>query len=118
MKHLNRREFVGAAGTAFAATILAPRITAAAPSNTVNVGLIGLGSRGTTHLKTLLGLPGVRVRALCDLLPDRVAKAQQAVTEAGQTRPLGTAAWKQMLELTDLDAVSSALPVDIHFGTS
>jgi len=116
MKPINRRKFVGAAGTAIAASILAPGIAAEAPSNTVNVGLIGLGSRGTTHLKTLLGLPGVRVRAVCDLLPDRVAKAQQAVTDAGQAKPLGAASWKQLLELKELDAVASALPVDVHLA--
>src|SRR5260221_554740 len=42
------------------------------PRQTVRVGLIGYGGRGTSLLHDLLGIPGVAVNAVCDLVKERV----------------------------------------------
>lgn len=65
-------------------------------------------------MQALLATPGVKIVAICDLNPERVAAAQDAVVKAGQPRPFGTADWKELLARPDLQAVSSALPVDLH----
>jgi predicted dehydrogenase len=114
MNALNRREFLAATGTLAASQLMAPRLGAQGADRTVNVGLIGVGSRGTVHLKTLLRIPGVIVRAVCDLKPNHIERAQEIVLDAGQEKPYGTTEWKKLLELKEIDAVSSALPVDLH----
>ena len=42
------------------------------PRAVVRVGLIGHGGRGASLLHDLLGIPGVQVNAVCDLVKDRV----------------------------------------------
>jgi predicted dehydrogenase len=103
-----------AAGQAIALPLLGQRRAQAADDRPVNVGLIGVGSRGGTHLKVLLAQPGVRVVAVCDSKPDRVAAAQEKVVQAGQPQPFGTADWKELVSRADIQAVTSALPVDLH----
>jgi len=114
MTSMTRKEFLATTGTLVAASVLTPA-WAALDSDTVNVGLIGVGSRGNVHLDKLLSIPGVRVVAICDLKPDHLAAAQKKVTDAGQPKPFGTADWKKLLELKEVQAVTSALPVDLHF---
>ena len=44
---------------------------------TVRVGIIGLGNRGPGHLRTLIQIEGVEIRALCDTNPDKVTTARK-----------------------------------------
>ena len=60
-----------------------------APIETVRMGLVGVGSRGSHLLKIFLGLEGVEVRALCDIVEEKVARGQSWVEEAGQAKPEG-----------------------------
>jgi len=110
---MNRKEFLAVTGSLLAGQLLA-RAQSVPAHDAVNVGLIGVGNRGTSHLKTMLKIPGFRIRAVCDLKPERIAAAQLLVTKAGQPKPWGTTEWKKLLELKELDAVSSALPCDLH----
>lgn len=110
---LPRRRFLGAAGLVAGAAITRPLLGADAPSNDIHIGCIGVGSRGSVHVKALLAT-GFRVAAICDLKPERVKAAQDVVEQAGQPRPFGTADWKELLARPDLQAVTSALPVDLH----
>lgn len=72
-------------GAAAGATWALGRLTAdaaatdvkASPTATVRVGLVGIGSRGTLLLNVLLDLEGVEVKAVCDIIPDRVAKRRR-----------------------------------------
>jgi len=114
----SRRRMLAATGVAAGQAVALPLVTSrraqAADDRPVNVGIIGVGNRGTTHLKVLLAQPGVRVVAVCDVKPDRVAAAQEKVVQAGQPQPFGTADWKELLSRPDIQAVTSALPVDLH----
>ena len=53
----------------------------------VRVGVIGVGGRGSFLLNLLLGLEGVSVRAVCDILPEKAAAARAAIRKAGQPDP-------------------------------
>jgi len=79
----------------------------------VRIGLVGIGSRGTVLLKILLELEGVEVRAVCDIIEDRVAKSQGMVTAAGQPRPNGYSRgetdFKRLCETEELDLVINAV---------
>jgi predicted homoserine dehydrogenase-like protein len=43
----------------------------------VRIGIIGLGNRGPHHMRTMIRIEGVEVRALCDLLPERAEAAKK-----------------------------------------
>ena len=48
-----------------------------APLDTVRVGFIGLGMRGPGAVERFTYIPGTSIKALCDLLPERVAESQK-----------------------------------------
>ena len=84
----------------------------------VRVGVIGTGSRGTSLLRTMLGIAGVRVPALSDVDPANLERAQATTVKAGYPQPegygSGPEAYKKLLERDDLDAVVIATPWDWH----
>ena len=45
--------------------------------DTVRVGFIGLGMRGPSAVARWTHIPGTKIVALCDLLPERVEKSQE-----------------------------------------
>src|SRR5215470_6355820 len=55
----------------------------------VRLGIIGVGGRGSSLVRDLLAVENVEVKAICDLVPEKVAHAQKAVTDAGQPQPAG-----------------------------
>jgi predicted dehydrogenase len=84
----------------------------------VRVGIVGAGSRGFTHVRTLLDIPGVEVTAICDVNEDYLARSQDAVEKAGQRRPEGYSRdlddFRRMVERDDLDAVIATGPWESH----
>ncbi len=71
------------------------------------IGLIGTGGRGTSLLHNLLAAD-VQVPALCDLVPDKLARAKDMVEKAGQSSPAvytnDEHAFEKLLDRDDLDA--------------
>jgi hypothetical protein len=88
------------------------------PLDRVRVGLIGVGNRGSGLLGNLLDIEGVEIRAVCDVVPDRVKSAQQRVVTKRQTEPAGYAsgetAFEELCRRDDLDLVYIATPWDWH----
>jgi myo-inositol 2-dehydrogenase / D-chiro-inositol 1-dehydrogenase len=86
------------------------------PNDVLGIGLIGVGSRGAFLLKNLLQIPGVAVRAICDIDAKNLERGLKAVEGAGQKHPTGTtdATWKELLAIDGLDAIVSAIPCDLH----
>ena len=83
----------------------------------VRLGIIGVGGRGSSLLGDLLAIEKVEVKAICDLVPEKVERAQKAVTNAGQPQPAGFSKgeldFKNLTEL-DLDIVYIATPWNWH----
>ena len=115
----DRRSFVTtgvAAGTAWAMgrECLAADASnvKARPMEKVRMGLVGVGNRGSHLLNLLLSLEGVEVKAVCDIIPQRVAKAQERVTAAKQPKPTGYSRgetdFKRLCETEELDLVVNA----------
>lgn len=84
------------------------------PSAPIRLGLIGLGTRGTTLLRTLLELPNAQVMAVCDQESKHRLRGLGIVEKARAVRPEGYENPTQLLERTDIDAVVVALPCDLH----
>ena len=83
------------------------------PMDKVRIGLVGIGGRGTVLLKILLDLEGVEVKAVCDIIEDRVVKGQNLVTAAGKPKPTGYSRgetdFQRLCETEDLDLVINAV---------
>lgn len=84
----------------------------------VRVGIIGVGGRGTGLLGDLLAIPDVQVKAICDIVRDKVLNAQRMVVGAGQPNPEGYWAsetdYENLCERDDLDLIYIATPWDWH----
>jgi predicted dehydrogenase len=84
----------------------------------VRFGLIGTGARGTRHLRSLLGLAGVGVIAICDTDPVSLENAKKVVAGAGVSSPDyytgNDYAYRDMLERDDIDAVIISTPWRWH----
>jgi len=85
--------------------------------DTVRIGFIGLGNRGPGHLMNMSLLEGVEIKALCDIVPEQVAKAKKSIEFAGFNPALysGDAdAWKKLCERDDIDLVYICTPWNLH----
>ncbi len=115
----NRRSFVkigAAVGTAWAIGRECLAVDAsdvkARPMDKVRVGMVGIGNRGTFLLSLLLEQEAVEVKAVCDIIPQRVARAQEMVTATKQPKPTGYSRgetdFKRLCETEELDLVVNA----------
>ena len=136
LANISRRSFMvrtamGGAGLVIANDILSESLSATTPKSSnatmvgvpfeareqVKLGIIGVGGRGSSLLRDLLAVDGVEVKAICDLVPEKVEHAQKAVTDAGQPKPAGFSKgdtdFKNLTQL-DLDIVYIATPWNWH----
>lgn len=115
MTGVHRRGFLGATGALVAGQLVAGEAKGGVgPNDTIGIGIVGVGNRGTVLLNNLLQIPGVAIRAVCDTDPKHLEKGLNTVAEKGQKRPEGTDEWKQLLKLDGIDAVVAAIPCDLH----
>lgn len=88
------------------------------PIDTVKIGFVGVGNQGSSHVRNFLNIEGVEVKAICDIIPEKIARMQEWVVEAGQPIPTGYSRGEQdfvrMCETEDLDLVFTATPWDWH----
>ena len=91
------------AGQQDAVGLTAPKI------DTVRVGFIGVGMRGISAVERWTHIPGVQIKALCDLRPELVEKAQKTLVSSGMpeaaTYSGAEDAWKQLCNRDDIDLV-------------
>ncbi len=84
----------------------------------VRIGLIGCGRRGLSHLRDLVGIEKVQIKALCDVVPEQVAKGEAILAKAGHPRPeaytKGDRHYEELVKRDDLDLVYIATPWDWH----
>ena len=117
LSQINRRRFLGAsaaAGWALSQAVGEGSTPGTPPA--VRVGVVGLGNRGTTLLRTLLEIEGVQVVALADQESRHRDRAAGIVEKATGNRPDVMERAATLLARTDVDAVAVALPCDLHAG--
>jgi len=127
----SRRDFLklsagfGAAATLGGAGLMAqnpvaggPAWWSAKPMAVVRVGFVGVGVKGSEHLANLLSLPGVELRAVCDIDPAACTRAQQMTEKAGQRKPTaytrGERDFERLCATEELDLVYTATPWEWH----
>ena len=88
---LNLSSSFGTAATIGSTPLMAQAAAAGPkPLAVVRVGFVGVGVKGTEHLANLLSLPGVELRAVCDIKEDACTRAQGLAEKAGQMLMLFT----------------------------
>ena len=50
---------------------------AAPPLDVVRIGFVGVGHQGSSHVENFLKIDGVEIRAICDLVPAKVAAMRE-----------------------------------------
>jgi len=132
----SRRDFVKegiAAGVGFGIAALAlnscakeeepvlatrPGIPEIDPIPIVKVGFVGVGMQGSGHVKNFLNIEGVEIKAICDIIPQKVERMQKLVMDAGQPEPNayfnGEYDFIRMCESEDLDLVFTSTPWNWH----
>ena len=118
---ISRRDFMrrtaGATSAALAARsyLLDPGPLHAAPrpvppSDTVRLGIIGVGMQGNGLLRTAIQLPGVECVAACDLYDGRRELAKEIVEKDIPT----TRHYKELLDNKEIDCIIAAVPDHWH----
>ena len=94
------------------------QLLAAPPMETVRIGFVGVGGQGTSHVRNLLRIAGVEIRAICDIVEDHALQSQKLVVDAGFAAPTlytrGERDFERMCAEEDLDLVFNATPWKWH----
>ncbi len=82
---------------------------AAEPIDTVRIGFVGLGMRGSSAVRRYTNVPGIKIVALCDVEPERVEASQNDLKKRGFPEAVGysgsTEVYKEMCQREDLDLI-------------
>ncbi|HRE52165.1 MAG TPA: Gfo/Idh/MocA family oxidoreductase [Flavitalea sp.] len=84
----------------------------------VRLGFIGIGGRGSYHLNAALGIEGVEVPAICEVIPKRLQQAKKWIEQSGRPTPRlygkGVTDFKRLCETEKLDAVICSTSWEWH----
>ncbi|MBQ4053489.1 MAG: Gfo/Idh/MocA family oxidoreductase, partial [Clostridia bacterium] len=80
----------------------------------VKVGLIGLGIRGRSLVKSILACPEAEIVAICDLYEDRIEKTKALIKERRNTEPAVFEDYKSLIADNNVEAVVIATSWDEH----
>jgi predicted dehydrogenase len=87
-----------------------------APSDQVNIGVIGINGMGWSDLKAILKVPGVNLVALCDVdknvLDKRMGELKAMNIDAAKVKTFSD--YRQLLDLKEVDAVIIGTPDHWH----
>lgn len=111
---INRRRFVVNSALAlgglmamevpvFGKTVLA--------ADTVQVGIIGTGKRGLGLINTMEQVPGLKIVACCDIIPENLSAAMAKVG----TKAKAYTDYEKLLADKSIDAVVIATPLYLHY---
>lgn len=113
---MKRRTFIKKSGIATAGILTTNSVFGnlshlkSSSSDSVNIGVIGTGQRGTGLTSIINKIDGLRVVATADVIPFRL---QNGLKKAN-SNPKGYGNYKALLENKDVDAVIIATPFNTH----
>ncbi len=117
LRPVSRRSFVQAMLAAGVAPLVVPArlLGAAAPSNRLNVGVIGVGAQGHGDMRNFLSQDDARVTAICDVNQRNLERARKTIAEAyGSPEVKVHADFRTLNADPSIDVVVMALPVHWH----
>lgn len=86
----------------------------AAPSDQLNIALIGVRGVGWANVRSHLRIPGINLLALCDVDQRQLDRRLKDAEEITGKRPLAYRDFRKLYENKDLDAVIIATPDHWH----
>ena len=117
--NLNRRDFLKRSTTGAAASLAilgAPAILRAQnTASSLNIGVIGTGSRGCYLIRLLNRLPGVTITDVCDIYPPHLEEGRK---DSGNDKVRTHEQWEKIIEQQDVDAVVVSPPLFLHVPCS
>jgi len=84
---------------------------------TVRIGCIGLGNRGSGAIARLSKIGGVEIKALCDIREEKTSGAKKRLEGTGHSPELyndNKDVWKKVCERNDIDLIYIATPWALH----
>jgi predicted dehydrogenase len=84
--------------------------------NTVGVGIIGTGNRGSHHAATMIRVDNLEIKAIADVGPERFGRIKRKLAKSGHSPEYyaGKDEWKALCERDDLDLVLICTPTYMH----
>ena len=79
-----------------------------------NVGVIGLGQRGSALLSSMMACPECNVMALSDLYEDRIQKGIEIVKKQRGTTPKAYPDWKRLVDDPEVEVVMIICDWEMH----
>lgn len=120
MPNLSRRAFVKNSATLSTGIMIAPNLITNSPSKKLNLAFIGVGGRGGRNLKSCAmvdanGIAQNNVVAICDVSPERAAKAYAEFPNAKKFTD-----FRKMFDKMEkeIDAVVISTPDHTHFAAT
>ncbi len=112
----NRRSFLKSSGILGAGFMYIPNyLSRIAPSDVVRTAHIGVGGMGTQHLKWFAALPESQIVAICDVEQKHISGGLALIKEIQPDQKVSTYNdFRQLLERSDIDAISCATPDHWH----
>jgi len=90
----------------------------AAPKiDTVRIGFIGLGNRGSAAVERVSYIDGIKINGLCDIRPERAAVTKARIKTTGHDPAFYTEnaeSWKKLCEREDIDLIYIATQWELH----
>lgn len=114
---MDRRTFLASASAAGAGLALAPGSVARAQAprkDELNIALIGLGRQGRVLMDSILKIPGIRFKAVCDIWSYSQQYGTNTLKKSGHPVTLYEDYRELLAEEKDLDAVVIATPDWMH----
>ncbi len=106
----------GILGSAFGNDVFAILKNRIAPSDQLNIGVIGVNGMGWSDVKAILKVPGVNLVAICDIdknvIDKRLKELTELKVEASKVKTFND--HRQLLDLKDVDAVIIGTPDHWH----
>ncbi len=109
-----RRTFLRNVGALALGAGFTPLGLRAAPSDTINIGVIGCKGMGFSDLRSMLKVAGTRCVALCDVDAGILSKRAADVVAATGTTPRLYGDYRALLDDADVDAVIIGTPDHWH----
>lgn len=111
MDSFTRRNFLKVPAALAAAPAVLP---AWAEGEPLKVAVVGVGNRGSFLLRHMLRVPGAKVVAVCDIVPERAQQAKEMVAAAGGSATTWSDFRKMLDENKEIDTVVLATPDWTH----
>lgn len=85
--------------------------------DTVRIGFVGVGNRGSAAVERTSQLEGVQIKAICDVRPEKAEEAKKRIKSPGHEAKLYTEsdeAWMEMCRRDDIDLIYIATHWTLH----